>query len=108
MIHDEVALLFGDLRLKVGGGSGGHKGVKDIMAALGLAEFARLRAGVGPYNGSLERETLSEFVLSPFGEKEKQLLPDVVGRGAEVVEALQTQPLTQVMLKLHTKATNDE
>jgi PTH1 family peptidyl-tRNA hydrolase len=109
VIHDEVALFFGDLRLKVGGGSGGHNGVKDIMA-LGSPEFVRLRAGVGPYDGSLERETLSEFVLSPFGEKEKQLLPDVVGRGAEIVEALLTQPLTQVILKYHSKpqTTNKE
>lgn len=103
IVHDEIAVEFGDFRLKVGGSSGGHNGVQSVLHALQTGDFTRLRAGIGPYSGSRNGEVLSEFVLSPFGEKEKGLLPGVIEQGALILGKLQEQPLTEVMKELHSK-----
>lgn len=103
VVHDEIAVDFGDFRLKVGGSSGGHNGVQSLLETLNTGDFTRLRAGIGPFKGSLSGETLSEFVLSPFGEKEKGLLPSVIEQGALILEKLQVQPINEVMKELHSK-----
>ena len=103
VVHDEIAVDLGDFRLKVGGSGGGHNGVQSIIQTLNTGDFIRLRAGIGPFKGSSIGETLSEFVLSPFGENEKELLPSVIEQGALLLEKLQEQTLEQVMKELHSK-----
>jgi PTH1 family peptidyl-tRNA hydrolase len=83
VIHDEVELPFGEVRVKEGGGLGGHNGLRSIERALGSREFWRVRAGVGRPTSS--RESLASYVLRPFEEDPEEVLL-LIGRGADLVE----------------------
>jgi PTH1 family peptidyl-tRNA hydrolase len=78
VVHDDIDLAFGRLKIKEKGGHGGHKGLQSIIHAVGEDEFIRLRIGIGR---SEEGDSVSDYVLGPFlGEESKQL--DSVLRGA--------------------------
>lgn len=79
VIHDEVDLPFGTLRLKAGGGHGGHNGLRSIVAELGTRDFLRVRVGIGRSEASAE---LTDWVLGPFGPPEREALPDLLERAA--------------------------
>lgn len=82
VVYDDVDLPFGRLRLRAGGGSGGHHGVESIVAALGSDRFARLRVGIGrPSDG----RTVTAHVLSRFSPEEEQRLPNILDRASEAV-----------------------
>ncbi len=85
VVHDELDLPFETLRLKRGGGEGGHNGVRSVAAAFGSKEFARVRLGVGRPPG---RQDPADYVLRDFGSAERKLLPLFVDRGADAVEAI--------------------
>lgn len=92
VVHDELDLPFGTLRLKRGGGAAGHNGLKSIIARCG-ADFARLRIGIGrPPEGPIE-----EWVLSDFDEGESARLEDVLNDAARAVEAVVAEGLTAAM-----------
>ncbi|OIO56846.1 MAG: aminoacyl-tRNA hydrolase [Proteobacteria bacterium CG1_02_64_396] len=73
VVHDDMDLPLGHLRLKVGGGHGGHNGLRHIMARLGHGDFARLRVGIGK---AASREETVNFVLGRFGKAEQALIDD--------------------------------
>ncbi len=77
IIADDVSLPFGALRLRLGGSSGGHNGLKSVQSSLNSDAFARLRVGIGQPHG---RQSLDAFVLSPFSEKEREELMAVKER----------------------------
>jgi PTH1 family peptidyl-tRNA hydrolase len=83
VIHDEVELPFGEVRLKEGGGLGGHNGLRSIEQALHSREFWRLRAGVGRPDSS--RRPLADYVLEPFSEPREEVLL-MIGRAADLAE----------------------
>ncbi|HWI40975.1 MAG TPA: aminoacyl-tRNA hydrolase, partial [Verrucomicrobiae bacterium] len=84
VVHDELDLPFGQIRLKQGGGHGGHNGLRSIIADTGSAEFLRLRFGIGrPPRGTTEK-----YVLSPFGKEEAGFVPHVVEGACEALEML--------------------
>lgn len=92
VIHDELDLPYGTIRLKVGGGHAGHNGLRDMVAKLGTNKFVRLRVGIGrPRHGSV-----SDFVLSDFASgEERDWLPDLLDRSADAVRlALREGPKT--------------
>jgi len=68
VIHDELDLPLGTLRIKKGGGHGGHNGLRDIAKALGTPDFVRLRLGIGRPPGRMEP---AAYVLKPFASSEK-------------------------------------
>lgn len=80
VIHDELDLPFGRLRIRKGGGSAGNHGLDSVIGSFGSKDFIRFRVGIGrpPGNGV-------DYVLSPFTAAEKDQLPDVVGRVADAV-----------------------
>jgi PTH1 family peptidyl-tRNA hydrolase len=81
VFHDELELPFGELRAKLGGGHGGHNGLRDITAAVG-ADFGRVRVGIGrPAQGTVE-----QHVLSPFRPEEVALLGAVLDRAVALAE----------------------
>lgn len=82
VIHDELDLPYGTIRLKVGGGVAGHNGLRSIQEQLGSQAFARLRIGIGrPPKGSV-----TKFVLSDFAPGDEQdFLPDMVERAVDAV-----------------------
>lgn len=85
VVHDELDLPFGSLRLKRGGGDGGHNGLRSTTAALGSREYARVRFGIGRPPG---RQDPADFVLREFTSAERKELPFLVDRAADAVEAL--------------------
>lgn len=80
VVVDDIDLPFGSMRLRARGGSGGHNGLKSIIAELGLDEFSRLRIGIGRGAGHATRQ-----VLSRFTSDEERVLPDVLEAAADCV-----------------------
>jgi peptidyl-tRNA hydrolase, PTH1 family len=87
--HDDIDLPFGRLRLQVGGGSGGHNGVRSIEAAAGTNDFSRLKIGVGRPPGSMDP---SDFVLRPFHRAERPEVDLMVEVAADVIERWPDDP----------------
>ena len=85
VVHDELDLPFGTIRLKRGGGEGGHNGLKSIAQSLGSKDFARVRFGIGRPPG---RQDPADYVLREFGSAERREIPVLVDRAADAVEAL--------------------
>jgi PTH1 family peptidyl-tRNA hydrolase len=85
VVHDEIDLDFGSLRIKVGGGHGGHNGLRSIAGSLGGTEYNRLRMGVGrpPAGGDVSR-----YVLSCFNVAERTQLHEYVEKAADALEVL--------------------
>ena len=83
-VHDEVELPFATVRLKEGGGLGGHNGLRSMEQHLGTRDFWRLRVGVGRPTSS--RMSLADFVLSDFSEPREEVLL-LVSEAADLVEA---------------------
>jgi PTH1 family peptidyl-tRNA hydrolase len=100
VVHDELDIPFDDVRLKLGGGNGGHNGIRDITSALGTPDFIRVRVGIGRPPG---RQDAAAFVLRDFAGSERALLPSLVSDAADAVELVVTEGLTAAQLKFHTK-----
>ncbi len=90
VIHDELDLDFGQLRLKFGGGDNGHNGLKSIRQSLGTGEFPRLRFGIGRPPG---RQDPAEFVLAPFPSVVAADLATEIARAADAAQCLLTDGL---------------
>jgi PTH1 family peptidyl-tRNA hydrolase len=90
VVHDELDLPFGALRLKRGGGDGGHNGLRSVTAAGGSKDYARVRVGIGRPPG---RQDAADYVLRDFAPAERKELPFLVDRAADAVELLVTQGL---------------
>jgi len=96
VVHDELDLSFGDIRLKAGGGDAGHNGLKSITQQLGTSEYPRLRIGIGkPPPGF--RGGGADFVLEGFRPAEKAELGQVVERAADAVELVAKHGLAAAM-----------
>jgi PTH1 family peptidyl-tRNA hydrolase len=98
VVHDDLDLPFGDVRVKVGGGHGGHNGLRDITAAIG-PDYLRVRVGIGrPTVGTVEH-----YVLSAFTKEEAPELPGVIDRAVEAVEGIVVDGPAQVMNKTNVR-----
>jgi PTH1 family peptidyl-tRNA hydrolase len=85
VVHDELDLPYGVLRLKRGGGDGGHNGLRSLTAALGSKDYARVRFGIGRPPG---RQDPADYVLRDFSAAERKELAFLVDRAADAVEAV--------------------
>ena len=103
VIHDELELPLGTVSLKFSGGLGGHNGLRSMKASFGTADFWRIRIGIGrpdarlPGEGGREGsgEGITDWVLSPFSESERELLNLALAAGAELlVQTFQQEPET--------------
>lgn len=99
VVHDELDIPFDTVRLKRGGGHGGHNGVRDIISALGTPDFVRVRVGIGRPPG---RQPAADFVLRDFSTTERAELPSVLADAADAVELTVRDGLTAAQLKFHT------
>jgi PTH1 family peptidyl-tRNA hydrolase len=97
VIHDELDLPFGRLQLKLGGGTGGHRGLDSVIDWLGSDEFARLRVGIGKPEGPGAKEQVVGHVLSDFAPDEQNALPELIGKAADAVEAWTLDGLAAAM-----------
>jgi PTH1 family peptidyl-tRNA hydrolase len=98
VIHDELDLPFGTIRLKLGGGDNGHNGLKSLTSALRTRDYYRVRIGIGRPPG---RQDPADFVLTDFSATERKDLPLVVGRGADAVETLLSDGLAAAQDRFH-------
>ncbi|WP_120002960.1 aminoacyl-tRNA hydrolase [Nesterenkonia muleiensis] len=99
VVHDEVDLDFGRLKLKRGGSEGGHNGLKSISEHLdGNRDYLRLRVGVGRPPGQMDT---SAHVLQKFSAEEQKELPGVIDRAADAVESVLLEGLTTAQNRFH-------
>jgi len=98
VIHDELDIPFDNLKLKVGGGHGGHNGLRDIIASTGTGDFIRLRVGVGRPPG---RQDPADFVLRDFTAAERAVLPSILDEAADAVELVALEGLAAAQQKVH-------
>jgi PTH1 family peptidyl-tRNA hydrolase len=98
VIHDDLDLGFGVVRLKRGGGEGGHNGLRSISSAVGTKDYLRLRFGIGRPPG---RQDPADFVLKRFSGPEKKELEFAVDLAADAAEALLADGLEPAQNKFH-------
>ena len=99
VIHDDLDLPFEAIRLKLGGGDGGHNGLRSVTAALGTRDYLRVRVGIGRPLGRMDP---ADFVLHDFSAAERKLLPLVLERAADAAETLLRQGLAAAQNEFHT------
>nr|VFJ48980.1 MAG: peptidyl-tRNA hydrolase [Candidatus Kentron sp. DK]VFJ58789.1 MAG: peptidyl-tRNA hydrolase [Candidatus Kentron sp. DK] len=99
VVHDEIDLPPGTIRLKQGGGHGGHNGLRSIIAHMGTRDFSRLRIGVG-HPG--HRDEVVGYVLHPAREEEQTLIEQAIARAYGEFPLIARGELERVMNTLHT------
>ncbi|TDD70924.1 aminoacyl-tRNA hydrolase [Jiangella aurantiaca] len=91
VVHDELDLPFGTIRLKLGGGDNGHNGLRSVRARIGTGDYCRLRFGIGRPPGRMDP---AAYVLKPFSTVEKRDIELEVDRAADAAEAVVVDGLT--------------
>lgn len=98
VVHDELDIPFDTVKLKTGGGHGGHNGLRDIAKAADSPEYTRVRVGVGRPPG---RQDPADFVLQGFSSTERAVLPNLLSDAADAVELVITDGLLAAQQKVH-------
>ncbi|MDN5654761.1 MAG: aminoacyl-tRNA hydrolase, partial [Kocuria sp.] len=96
----EIDIPFDTVKLKQGGGEGGHNGLRDISKALGTKDYLRVRVGVGRPPGRMDA---ADYVLKNFSSAEAKQLPALLEDSADAVELVMTQGLTAAQQKFHAR-----
>jgi PTH1 family peptidyl-tRNA hydrolase len=94
VISDDLALPFGDIRLRARGSSGGHNGLKSIISAIGTAEFTRLRIGIQPEH---PMDDAKQFVLDEFRRGQRREVKEVLERSAEALRSVLRDGIAKAM-----------
>lgn len=98
VLHDELDIPAGEVRLKKGGGEGGHNGLRSISSALGTKDYLRVRIGIGRPPGRMEA---ADFVLRDFSVTERKELPFLIGDAADAAEQLVAEGLVAAQQRWH-------
>ena len=98
VVHDELDLPPGRIKLKVGGGHGGHNGLRDITNRMGSGDFKRLRIGIG-HPG--HRDLVHNYVLGKPPSTDRQLIVDAIERGMNVIPSILTGNMAEAMNQLN-------
>lgn len=94
VVYDDIDIRFGNMRLRLSGGAGGHKGMESIIAHLGTDVVPRLRVGIRP---AASIHDLSDYVLKKFAPEEQSELKKIIERACEAVEAVLADPFEAAM-----------
>ena len=94
VVHDDIDLAFGTLRIRLGGASGGHRGLRSIIEAVGEDEFIRIKLGVGRPLGGIDP---AEFVVAQFDPHEEAVMTELIVLAADAVVELTCESLERVM-----------
>ena len=97
-VHDELDIPYGQLRLKIGGGEGGHNGLRSMSRSLGTKDYIRVRFGIGRPPG---RQDPADYVLSDFSAVERKELDFLVDRAADAVEMVMLRGLEAAQNQYH-------
>ena len=99
VIHDDIDLPFGTVKFKIGGGHGGHNGLRSIDAHIGK-EYIRVRIGVGKPQ---DKADVANYVLNNFSKEELNKLPDIIAHTVDAIKALKSENIVQVKSKFTLK-----
>ena len=102
VLHDELDLPFGEVRVKLGGGHAGHNGLRSLIRDLGTPDFVRVRMGVGRPPPTWQGE-VADFLLSAFSTDERANVPDIVTRGVAAVRKILSDGLERAMNEINTR-----
>ena len=98
VVHDELDIPFDTIKLKIGGGEGGHNGLRDITKALGTKDYYRVRTGIGRPPGRMDT---ADFVLKPFSSTEAKDLPFLISNAADATVMLIKEGLQATQQRYH-------
>jgi PTH1 family peptidyl-tRNA hydrolase len=100
VVHDELDVPFGRLKLAAGGGAGGHNGIRSIISDLGTPDFSRVRVGIDRPPPNWQG---ADYVLANFTGAEQKQLPEVIDLAADAVEEIVARGLPAAMNKFNQK-----
>ncbi len=104
VVHDDMDFSIGDIRIKIGGGTAGHKGLISVVNHLGGPEFVRIRLGIGrPVAGRITED----YVLERFSKSEMQVLPDAVERACDAAIEVILSGVQAAMNKFNVRITKE-
>ncbi len=98
VVHDELDIPFGQVRLKASGGEGGHNGLRSISGSIGTREYVRVRVGIGRPPGRMDP---ADYVLRNFSSTERKELDFLIGDAADAVEFVAAHGLTAAQQRFH-------
>ena len=98
VVHDELDIPFDTIKVKIGGGEGGHNGLRDITKALGSKDYYRVRTGIGRPPGRMDT---ADFVLKPFSSTEAKDLPFLISNAADATMMLVKEGLLATQQRYH-------
>jgi PTH1 family peptidyl-tRNA hydrolase len=106
VIHDDLDLPLGKLRLRPEGSAGGHKGIASIIAALGSDDFARIKVGIGrpldrDGNAITDEDGIVDYVLSDFTPREDDIIKATIAQVVKAVQSILTEGITAAMNKFN-------
>ncbi len=104
VVHDDLDLPFGTIRLKTGGGNAGHKGLESIVENLGSSDFMRVRIGIGK---PADKARIESYVLERFEPKEEAVLKPIIQSAADAATEVMLSDMQTAMVKYHTKNTSN-
>ncbi len=104
VVHDDMDIEVGRLKLADGGGTGGHNGLRSIVAELGTEDFCRLRFGIGRPPAHWEG---ADYVLADFSAEERKALPNLIEEAADVAQAVVQDGLVAAMNKFNRRKKNN-
>ncbi|WP_152185012.1 aminoacyl-tRNA hydrolase [Segeticoccus rhizosphaerae] len=100
VVHDEIDIPFASVRLKRGGGEGGHNGLRSVSKSLGSKDYLRVRLGVGRPPGRMDA---AAYVLKDFSGSERKELPFLIGDGVDAVDDLVALGLETTQQRFHSR-----
>lgn len=101
VIHDDLDFPFGSVRIKEGGGPGGHNGLTSIIEQLGTSDFVRIRMGIGRPVGHIDP---ADYVLQSYSEEQDKSLEDFISRGVEALEVILKDGVSSAMNKYNQRS----
>jgi PTH1 family peptidyl-tRNA hydrolase len=112
VIHDDLDLPVGKIRVRFGGGSGGHKGINSIFQETGSRDFYRVRIGIGrplrfKDKGEIQEDDVIDYVLSNFSPDEKKIIEKSIPLAGEAAVSLITEGLTATMNKYNSNSVKE-
>jgi len=104
VIHDDIDLVFGKIKIKQKGGDGGHNGVKSLIEAWGSGSFTRLRIGIGHPQ---TQQAVRAYVLGRFDAQQEALLEDLISTAQDAVETILLKGVREAMNQFHGKTISE-
>jgi len=105
VVHDELDLKAGEVKMKFGGGHAGHNGLRDIQAQIASTEFWRLRIGIGhPRDSELVQQQVVDYVLKPPGTDDRTTIDAAIVRALSAWPDIAAGDMERAMMVLHTRA----